>query len=647
MVETAINQRSLMFLLTSMALISLPHLQNLPFAISGFFAAMLIWRTLGLWRSEWLPTRLLLLMLTLLGIALLISQHRGIFGRDAGTAIIMVASALKLFEIRGRRDLYLLVFLAFIIAATQLLYQQSIMMAGYIVMVGILLLATMLVHTAAQMPSRAAVKTAGVIVLQALPLAVVVFVLFPRIESPRWRWLEPDNQAKSGLSKTLEPGAISQMSLSDELVFRVQFDGEVPPPEQRYWRGPVYSHTDGVRWTVSSKAYAVNAAPVFFGKSYRYTVLMEPQQERWVFGLEMARDFDSTVLRSSLYELLTRKNPGQRAEYRLVSSPNFRTPALGVDELSDNLQLPSQPSAKLTELVRQLQGFDASHEVFIGNVLHYFRSENFFYTLTPPLLPDNPVEGFLFDTRSGFCSHYATAFVYLLRIAKIPARVVGGYQGGQYNRLGGFWEIRQADAHAWAEAWLGEKGWVRFDPTAAIAPERVLRGVNIELQLASGEVSFEPLIATSASWLREAKQLWQSVDYNWQRWVINYTPQNQLQLLKRFGIDGIAAIAQWLVLTVGSMTLLLAAWLFRSQAGQVDMAVRLYRQFCRKLARAGIAIQTGEGPTAFADRAKVRRPDLAAQIDAINSLFIRLRYEPQAHADDLRQLRKQVAKLKV
>lgn len=647
MLDTTISQRSLSFLLASIALISLPHLQNLPPALTGFCAAMLGWRVLGLWRAEWLPTRLLLFMLTLLGIALLFHQHSGIFGRDAGTAIIMVASALKLFEIRGRRDLYLLVFLAFMIAATQLLYHQSILMAAYIGMVGVLLLTTMLLQTATLIQPWPAIKTAAGILLQALPLALVIFVLFPRIESPRWRWLEDSNQAKSGLSRTLEPGAISEMSLSDELVFRVRFAGEVPPPQQRYWRGPVYSHTDGVHWTVSNQTYAVNAAPEFSGKSYRYTLLQEPQQERWVFGLEMAQAFDENIQRSSLYELLTRKNPGQRAEYQITSAPNFRTLSLDRDERLDNLQLPAQPSARLVELVRTLKGFDSSHPVFIDNLLQHFRHENFFYTLTPPLLPNNPVEGFLFESRSGFCSHYATAFVYLLRIAKIPARVVGGYQGGQFNAVGGFWEVRQADAHAWAEAWLGDQGWVRFDPTAAIAPERVLRGVNIDLQLASGEVSFAPLLEGSAQWWRNARQLWQSVDYNWQRWVINYTPGNQMQLLQRFGIADIADIAQWLVICVGFMTALLAAWMFRRQKAAVDPAVRLFRRFCAKLAKAGIVIETGEASGVFAKRAQNRRPDLAEQIDAISEIFSRLRYEPFAPAGDLQRLRKLVGQLKV
>lgn len=646
MLETTVSQRSLMLLLASLALISLPHLQNLPPALSVFFVAMLGWRALGLRRSEWLPTRLLLSMLTVLGIALLISQHRGIFGRDAGTAIIMVASSLKLFEIRSRRDLYLLVFLAFMIAATQLLYQQSILMVAYIMMVGVLLLGAMVLQTAGQIKTLVAIKTSAVILLQALPLAVVIFVLFPRIESPRWRWLEEDNQAKSGLSKTLEPGAISQMSLSDELVFRVRFEGAVPPPEQRYWRGPVYSHTDGVRWTVSSKIYQVEP-PEFNGQTYRYTVLMEPQRERWVFGMEMAQDFDANIQRSSLYELLTKNNPGNRAEYKLTSVPNYRTQGIASDERADNLQLPAEPSAKLTELVRQLHGFDAKPEVFITNLLQHFRSENFFYTLTPPLLPDNPVEGFLFETRSGFCSHYATAFVNLLRIAKIPARVVGGYQGGEFNQVGGFWEVRQADAHAWAEAWLEGKGWVRFDPTAAIAPERVLRGVNIDMQLASGEVSFDPGVVAAVSWLKSAKQFWQSVDYNWQRWVINYTPQNQLQLLRRFGIDDLAGIAKWLVVSVGLITLMLAGWLFRQQTVRIDPAVRLYRRFCDKLARAGIVIEIGEAPGAFAERAKRLRPELAEQIDTISGIFMRLQYEPQAQLDDLQQLRKQVARFKV
>lgn len=642
-----LNQRGILLLLVSLAAISLPHLQNLPPALSGFFAGLLAWRAAALRHERWLPGRLLLLLLTLLGIALLISLHKGIFGRDAGTAIIMVATALKLFELRERRDFYLLVFLGFMITATVLLYQQSILIAAYLLLACGLLLTTLIVYGAGSIGYSAALKTAVAILLQAVPLAIAVFVLFPRVEAPRWRWLEDDNQAKSGLSKVLEPGAISQMSLSDELVFRVRFAGEVPPPAQRYWRGPVYSHTDGVRWTVSSRNYPNQGEPGFSGPVYRYTLLMEPQKEHWVFALDMASEFDAELQRSSLYELLTRRNPGSRAEYRLSSQPDYRTGPASRAELLDNLQLPETASPPLQQLVQQLGGLDGQADVFIANLLQHFRRENFVYTLTPPLLDDKPIERFLFETRRGFCSHYAGAFVYLLRIAGIPARIVGGYQGGEFNPVGGFWEIRQAEAHAWAEAWLGERGWVRFDPTAAIAPERVERGVNIEMQLASGEVNFQPLAEGSLNWLKATRQLWRNVDYHWQRWVVNYSPQNQLRLLQRFGIDGLLAIVQWLTISVIGIALLLAGWLLRKRHGKHDPVIGCYRRFCAKLANAGVVIATGEGPLDFATRAKRQRPDLAAAIDTITSLYLRLRYEPQAQHDDLRRLRAQVKALKI
>jgi len=649
MVDNSISQRSVIFLLGSTALITLPHAAHVPTPLFAFFALMLAWRALGIWRDELLPGRWLVLLLTLVGIALLVSQQRGVFGRDAGTGLFTVALGLKLLEIRGGRDVFVIVCLAFIVAATQFLYVQSILMAVYILLVSAALLATLLMLVSRQSRPRAALATAATIIGQALPLAVIIFVLFPRIEAPRWRWLEADNKALSGLTSTLEPGSINDLSLSDELVFRVRFDGEAPPPAQRYWRGPVYSHTDGVRWTAAGQTDSSTPAVQFSGPAYRYTLLMEPQKEHWVFALEMAVDFDGPVYRNGLYQLLTRKNPGERAEYKLTSYPSYRTRAIGSEEYEDNLQLPAKASEQLIELVERLQGFEGKPELYIGNLLRHFHDESFSYTLTPPLMPDNPIETFLFDTRSGFCAHYATAFVYLLRVAKIPSRVVGGYQGGEFNRIGGFLEVRQADAHAWAEAWLEGKGWVRFDPTAAVAPERIQRGVNVDLQIASGAVNFAPMDVDAAtlSWLKRGRQLWQSVDYSWQRWVINYNNQNQARFLRNLGIEGIAAITQWLAGGVGFVTVILAWWLLRKRNGKVDPALACYQRFCAKLAKAGIGIAAGEGARDFAERAKCLRPDLSLQIDSITAIFIRLRYQADAKAGDLADLKRAVGGLKV
>ena len=649
MLERSLNQRSLIFLLGSIGLITLPHAWHIPWPLFGFFSVLLGWRFAGIRKEHWLPNRWVLFLLTLFGITLLVLQHRGLFGRDAGTALFVVALGLKLLEIHGKRDVYLIVYLAFIVAASQFLYEQSILMAGYILLVCSVLLATLITQNAGLTPPLAALKTSSSIILQALPMTIVIFVLFPRLDAPRWMWLQDDNNALSGLSNTLEPGSISDLSLSEERVFRVRFIGDVPPPQLRYWRGPVYTQTDGVRWTSSDTNTQQSAEPRFSGKGYTYTLLMEPQKENWVFALDMAETFDAGLRRNGLFQLQTGKRPSDRAEYKISSRPFYNTGGISHAESQANLQLPTAASKKQLELINALQGFDAKPEQFIQNLLNHFRREKFYYTLTPPLMPNDPIDTFLFETRSGFCSHYATAFVYLLRLAKIPARVVGGYQGGEINKVGNFLEVRQADAHAWAEAWLDTKGWVRFDPTAAIAPERIERGVNVDLQIASGAVNFSPLIgdATRLSWLKRSRQLWQSIDYNWQRWVINYNGANQMQFLQSLGIDDIASLAKWLLSSVALISLPLAWWLLRQKAIATDKAVKYYQRFCAKLARAGIEIKLGEGAKDFAERAQKQRPDLAAHIKQITALFIRLRYQADAEAGDLHALKTRVDDLRI
>ena len=637
----------------------LPHGLHLPKPIFIFFFILLAWRFAGIWRSHWLPNRLTLFILTGIGLGLLYSQHQGMFGRDAGVALFVVALGLKLLEIHGKREVYLVVFLAFVVAASQFLYEQSILMSAYILLVCTVLLATLIIENSLNIKAPAALKSAAGIILQALPITLVVFVLFPRLEAPHWLWLEDETRGKSGLSNTLEPGSISDLSLSDELVFRVKFNGEPPPPNQRYWRGPVFLFTDGTRWMTPMNwqgtmyGYEYNRAfrshsPEFSGTAYSYTLLMEPQQQAWVFALELAAQFDQHVYLNQLLQLQTDKNPGNRNEYQITSYPHYNTGQLSKAEQKDSLQLPEPASEKILTLLKQLHGIDAKPEVFIQNVLNYFRVENFHYTLRPPLMKEHPIETFLFTERAGFCSHYATAFVYLLRAAGIPARVIGGYQGGQINKIGDFLEIRQADAHAWAEVWLDGKGWSRFDPTAAVAPERIDRGVNIDLQLASGAVNFSPTTDKSLlSWLKQSRQLWLSIDYKWQRWVINYNTDSQSQFLSKLGIKDWSSLAGWLSTCVAGITLLLSCFLLKNQKINQDKTLQVYRRFCRKMAKAGMQIQPGEGPKSFSERTKNQRQDLALQISKITAIFIRLRYEQTAAVGDLQLLKKLIRELRI
>ncbi|MEQ1530651.1 MAG: DUF3488 and transglutaminase-like domain-containing protein [Methylococcales bacterium] len=645
-----LNQNTLLFLLTAIGLIVLPHVGNLPVSVFSFFALLLGWRLIVVWKPKLLPGRLMLLLLTVIGIALLYFQHQGFLGRDAGTRLFVLALGLKLMEIKSSRDLYLITFLAFIVAASQFLYQQSILMAAYIVFVSCVLLATLVCINSSRPQTWLALKTAGVIILQAIPMAVVIFILFPRVAAPRWMYFNDQHQAKTGLSDTMEPGSINSLMLSDELVFRVKFIGAIPPPAQRYWRGPVLSFTDGKKWSQAAdlQGMRLQEKPKFSGPAYQYTLLMEPQQKNWVFALDMPIVYSDSLRLNANYQLLSSVRPDKRAEYQITSYPGYQTGAISNNEYNNALQMPDQPAARITQLVKQLHGFDGQALDFINLLLNHFRTENFHYTLSPPLLADKPIESFLFDNRYGFCSHYASAFVYLMRVAGIPARVVTGYQGGELNIVGNFLDIRQAHAHAWAEVWLPGKGWLRFDPTAAIAPERIERDLNIDQQIAGGIMSFVGngnAGENHLTWLKQIRQFWGNVDYNWQRWVINYDNTNQSNFLASLGIKGLKTMMLWLVAIIALITALLSWGLFRGQRAKKDPVLISYEKFCKKLRKHGLHRQIGEGANAFAERVKGKLPQHKEQIEQITTLFIKLHYGKNAGLKDARIFYRLVAHL--
>lgn len=641
-------------LLGAIGLTVLPHAWNLSWEIFWGFFALWCWRCIGVWRPQYLPSKALLFALTLLSLGFLYSQHQGVFGRDAGTRIFVVALGLKLLEIKSKRDVSLTVNFAFIIAATLFLYQQSLFMAAYIVVVCLSLLMTLCALNSKITAVFLLARSVGLMLLQALPVCIALFVLFPRLEAPRWAFLNERTLTKSGLSDTLEPGSITDLGLSDELVFRVKFTGSRPPPEQLYWRGPVFSHTDGKHWTPSSSHKARRHIDDlrFAGSSYNYTLLMEPQSKPWVFALDMPASLAPNLVMTADYQLITTVNPEQRAEYALRSYTQYTTGTLPPLEAQENLALPQAISPEIKDLVRDLQGFNQPPEVFIQAVLGYFREQPFYYSLSPPLMVEHPIDTFLFQTRTGFCSHYATAFVYLLRVAKIPARVVSGYQGGKLNAIGEFLEIRQADAHAWAEVWLAGQGWVRFDPTAAVAPERIQQGVNIDLQLASGSVNFSLFDAAAqqgmlAEWYQTLRQGWQNVDYSWQRWVINYNTANQASFLQGLGMPDMAAALRWMLITIALCTISIFGLIMRRPAHVPDLALRHYQRFCRRLARHNLVCAAGETASQFAQRVSEQLPACRTDVERITQLYLHCRYGKHVEASQLQALAKLVAGFKI
>jgi transglutaminase-like putative cysteine protease len=492
-------------------------------------------------------------------------------------------------------------------------------------------------------------------ILQGIPIAALLFVFFPRLASPLWGM--PADAGRTGLSDRMAPGSIGALSLSDEVAFRVDFEGAPPPPAQRYWRGPVLARFDGEAWTPLS--YLRRGEPVRQGtRTIEYTVTLEPHGQRWLFALEHAASLpirpvtDTTsgaaavdlALLTSDQQLFAKSPLTQALRYTERSVLGASFPSTSNIERRENLQLPRERNPRAIELARELRAGVDSDRAFIAAILSRFRNEAYVYTLTPSPLGEEPVDGFLFDTRRGFCEHYASAFVVLLRAAGIPARVVTGYQGGEINPDGGYLIVRQSDAHAWAEA-LIDGSWQRFDPTAAVAPSRVERGLGAALPL--GE--YVPYMAQlDMTWLKSLRLHWDAINYQWQRGVVGFNVDRQRDLLRDLGLgkarhwELVALVAGFIALW-GAIVLSFA----RRRALSADPAGALWSRACRRLARAGLRRRPEEGPLAYAQRAARRWPQWAALFARIGNSYALLRYGPESgeRASLITALREGVAEL--
>jgi len=475
---------------------------------------------------------------------------------------------------------------------------------------------------------------------QGIPLALVLFVFFPRLAGPLWS-LPADAGARSGLSDRMAPGTISELSLDDSVAFRVEFDSAIPPPAQRYWRGPVLAHFNGREWSALDRR--AQRTPRAAGRTISYWITLEPHWKPWLLALEMPAsaplaDVDTAARGTTPavgvitddQRVFTSGMITQTIRYRMTSVPGDAYPAgpLLEAQRADNLQLPTRESNPRTiEFARALRTDHPDDADFVRAALRFFRTEPFFYTLAPPLLPGpDSVDAFLFDSRRGFCEHYASSFVVLARAAGIPARVVTGYQGGELNPTGGYLIVRQSDAHAWAEVLIGGQ-WRRVDPTAAVAPSRIERGLGGALP--SSE--FVPLLARlDQSFLKDLQLSWDAFNYDWRRHVIGFNYTKQRSLWRDWNLDRLpggvlAALVATLSGVWGVITLGVLAW-WRRRSG--DRARVLWDALCRRLATAGLPRQPSEGPLAYGARASTRWPEFAVAFQVVADSYAQLRYGP-------------------
>jgi transglutaminase-like putative cysteine protease len=622
---------------------TLPHVEHLPWWLSLLSCAVLFGRA-WLWlKNVRLPRRRVLVLLVLAGTVGIALQYRALFGREPGVEMLVFFMALKPMEMRSRRDGLVLVMLGFFLLLTHYFESSGIVTGIWLLAAATLLTAALLRMYGGAQPVGGVLRHAAVLIAQATPFMLIFFVLFPRVQGPLWGMPQDAYAGLTGLSNQMSPGSLENLILSGEVAFRVQFAADVPDKSKLYWRGPVFDSYDGQTWRTSfaSTTFAADKRTSIAPEERSfidYTITLEAHNLRWLLALDLPVTLPEDATVAPTLEVLARRPVRYRSRFSFRSATEYlanrdEAPTL----LQQALRLPRNANPRARELAESWRRESADPERISDAALRLFREEPFFYTLQPPLLGRNAVDGFLFDTRRGFCGHYAGAYVVLMRAAGVPARVVTGYQGGELNPVDGFLTIRQSDAHAWAEIWLEGKGWRRIDPTAAVAPSRIERGINAALP----EGESLPALLRRDSWpmlLTRLRYRWEAINNSWDQWVLGYDPERQREILARLGMKDV----DWRQM-VSTMTLLCVIALFLvacwTLVRRVKSApeVRLWQRFCARLERFGIRRDPWEGPLDLTARVERENSNIAPLVRCAADHFAELRYGT-GHREHLKAL---------
>lgn len=615
------------------ALAAAANLASLPpWIIAASFSAAAL-RLVLAWRGLGTPRRALTLTAAAAAIGALLLQFHTFNGITAGTSLLCLMAGLKLLETRSARDIHVIILIVYFLSFAALLRSESFWLLAYLVAVCWLTTATLTQLTIASPGPgwRGGLRASGRLLLHALPLALCLWLLFPRLTEPLWSVGDDSGSATTGLSDTMDPGDISELVLSDDIAFRVHFASDVPPEPDRYWRGPVLDDFNGRTWRRSDfqAAAGVPPSPEQAGaRSYRYTIGLEPYHHTWIYALDRPVRWDLPHARLSDSGVLERSDTvSQPLDVMMTSVAGAAAAPVSLDAYRREraLHLSTQRNPRTLALARQLRSDHPDPRDYVRAVLAMLHDQAFFYTLTPPRLGDDPVDDFLFDSKRGFCGHYASAFAVLMRAAGIPARVVTGYLGGKENPFGGYWIIRQSDAHAWVELWIEGSGWLRIDPTAAIASTRVdaqrsddNQGAILGVRL-HGHGSWLTNFALRVDALREV----------WRQRILQFDQGAQESLLQRLRIpvpgDGKLALLLGLALS-GVFGWL--SWQVRREiaAPARDPVLRAFNRLCTRMRMSGLPRLPHEGAESFAERIASARPDLAAPLRSLLRRYSDVRY---------------------
>ena len=617
-----------LLLLAAALMVLAPHFAHLPPWISAVVCGTLLWRAAITWRGRRMPPLWLLLPVSLAAMAGVYRSFHTLLGRDAGVAMLALLLAFKLLEMRARRDLFVVIFLSFFVLLTNFFYSQTLPTAlGMAATLIVLLTAQQsFQYTGAVPPLARRLRTALKTAVLAAPLALLMFVGFPRIQGPLWGLPGDAHSGHTGISDSMAPGTLSSLAQSDAVAFRVRFLDRQPPQDQLYWRSVVLGDYDGRTWTRVPRRRGLQRQEIAIatrGQPLRHEITMEPTNTRWLAALELSGPTLALpgyrVRDSDELEFFTSEPVTQRLRYSAQAWPEF---SIQADEQPQRMarwtELPAGFNPRALALARTLR-LDAApaaadHAPLSAReaagaarrVLQRFHNDGYSYTLQPPLLGRDAVDDFLFGSKAGFCEHYAGAFVVLMRAMGVPARVVTGYQGGELNPVDGYLTVRQSDAHAWAEFWTAGDGWRRIDPTAAVAPERIAHNLAQALPQPSA-FGFGPLLNLQNdpnSWLGQLRFNYAALNNAWNQWVLDYNPDRQRSFLEELS----AAFANWRsALGAALAGALLVGWYRLRLRRPLAPLDRLYQDFCRRQARHGYARRPDEGPASYALRLRGRQ----------------------------------------
>ena len=630
------SQKTTLWVIATLSFAMAPQLVRMPVPVVIMTLLPLMWR-IGAEIRGWKPLPVLVRHgATAVALLTLYFSHGSIAGRRAAVSLLTVMLALKLIECYRIRDARLIVSFSLFLCATQFMFNQGIFMPFYGALTVIIALVTLTqLHrneaffASDETPPVSASLFSELgfsfrLLMLAIPVGLSLFLFFPRWATPLWGIPESTLDSKSGLSDSMSPGSIQNLFMDDSPAFRITFEGGIPRPSELYWRGPVFWNFNGKTWRGSMfrKTLGADSQPDESQAQWKYTVQLEPNERHWLFSL----DYPATTPRDSRitidFQILRRQPVTQLLQYSIGSDPTFvDSPELAANLKSSALDLPNGSNPRARELIEGWKREGLDGQAMVRRALTHFNQEEFHYSLESPLLGRHSVDEFLFDTRMGYCEHYASAFTVMMRMAGIPSRIVTGYQGGWYNEAGDYLLVRQSDAHAWSEVWFPDLGWTRVDPTAAVSPSRIASG-------SLGALS-APRHLLDYAWLRSFRNGADIVQQRWNDWVIKFSADSQARMFSSFGLERLSPsmLVTILFAVIGLFSLFLLPFILRvTGPDKKDPLRAVWLKFLKRLKAAGFEALPSSGPIELAYSAAHQLPRDSQSIHHVADLYSRSRY---------------------